>query len=173
MGSQTGDIMTSRDEIPLDDLAILQLFKDNLLNHTLNGNSGGYWVHENGKCCEPLFQFPCHQTECPPTIASCQTWSLSSLRTPGTCKEQEDRSLRMDGPHHLPPDHQWIHQRARAPDIWLRERISEVPGDAQASHPPGRDIGDSARTRSWLSRQTYPSQSGLWWLFPWMSSMIC
>ena len=40
--SQTEVIMTSRDEIPLDDVAILQLFKDNLLNHTLNGNSGGY-----------------------------------------------------------------------------------------------------------------------------------
>lgn len=32
--------MTCREEIPIDDIAILQLFKDNLLNHSLNGNSG-------------------------------------------------------------------------------------------------------------------------------------
>ena len=38
--SQTEDMMTCREEIPIDDIAILQLFKDNLLNHSLNGNSG-------------------------------------------------------------------------------------------------------------------------------------
>ena len=37
--SQTGDMMTSGEEIPLDDIAILQLFKDNLINNTLNGDT--------------------------------------------------------------------------------------------------------------------------------------
>ena len=38
--SQTEDMMTCREENTIDDIAILQLFKDNLLNHSLNGNSG-------------------------------------------------------------------------------------------------------------------------------------
>ena len=66
--------MTSRDEIPIDDIAILQLFKDNLLNHSLNGNSGkGKWTLESFLFIL-LLQFPC-QTEFPLMIASCQTWS--------------------------------------------------------------------------------------------------
>ena len=73
--SQTEDIMTGRDtEIPIDDIAILQLFKDNLLNHSLNGNSGQDKQTFDLFLFILLLQFPC-QTECPLMIANCQTWS--------------------------------------------------------------------------------------------------
>ena len=39
-GSSVSIIMTSGEDIPIDDIALLQLFKDNLLNSTLSTASG-------------------------------------------------------------------------------------------------------------------------------------
>ena len=47
--------MTSGEDIPIDDIALLQLFKDNLLNSTLSTASGDHSSHSTQSRQIPSF----------------------------------------------------------------------------------------------------------------------